>query len=401
MAAWTSLFTTLISLGLAVQVGGQYAQRHKPHQLVWSLALFMFAIGAGCQFAATGLGDWTGLGWTNFSYRLWYLTGAILTAAYLGQGTAYLQMKRRTAHLLMGALAAASVLGAVMVFTAPVDLKLALSGLSVSGAGMPQAVRLLTPFFNIYGTVMLAGGAIKSSWYFLWSGGSTTRALGTALVAVGAIIVAAGGTLTRFSVPEALYLSELMGVLLLFAGFTLSNQPMRGLWLSMEQLAVRRKQVTRWGVGAGVSFLFGALLLLPILPWTMGIVTDAKHVYTNQVPEENRGTYLVTRKGAMQLYNWYIQPPEFPGDAPTLDSADIESIEIVQKQFSPVSDYRLFRLAEGDETGGQEAPLVETSRRTMHLVLSPGAALQTGRYMLIVPMDSMFGGSTLHFFELQ
>jgi hypothetical protein len=101
-----------------------------------------------------------------------------------------------------------------MVFHAQVDLFQALSGVSVSGKGMPQSVRLLTPFFNIFGTLTTVGGALRSSWYFLWNGGSTSRAAGTGLIAAGALVVAMGGTMARFSFPGALYLTELIGILM-------------------------------------------------------------------------------------------------------------------------------------------------------------------------------------------
>ena len=305
-AGWISLATALTGFILAIQVGSQYLQRRKPHQLLWAVALLMFATGAACQC----YGEW--LAWTPLTYRLWYLTGAMLTAAYLGQGTAYLQYKQKTANILMYILLAASLAGAVAVFIAPIDLHAGINGSTATGKGMPSAIRLMTPFFNIYGTLLLAGGAVKSSWYFLWSGGSLSRAVGTGLVAVGAIVVATGGTLTRLNVPGSLYITELIGLLFIFAGFYLSNRPVKKLMPGPEEIAIRRKKVTHWGVGAGVIFLFGLVISLPILPWTMGIVTDVKHVYMDYLPEDNRGTYLITSLGVMQLYSWYVEPEEFP-----------------------------------------------------------------------------------------
>ncbi|HET9017635.1 MAG TPA: hypothetical protein VFN57_18685 [Thermomicrobiaceae bacterium] len=216
MAGLISLLATAISLALTIQVGRQCLERRRPYQVVWTAALGLFTVGVGCQFLA-GFG-----GWTPTLYRLWYLSGAILAAAYLGQGTAYLMAPRRVAHGLMIVLGLGTVAGAVLALLAPVDLATALSGASVSGAGMPQYVRLLTPFFNIYGTLWLVGGALVSVVRFLTRGGSGQRALGTALIGAGAIVIAAGGTLTRFGIPGALYLTELVAVLIIFTGFTLT-----------------------------------------------------------------------------------------------------------------------------------------------------------------------------------
>jgi hypothetical protein len=199
----------------------------------------------------------------------------------------------------------------------------------------------------------------------------------------------------RLSVPEALYLTELLGVALIFAGFSLTARPSAPPPLSKEALRRRRHRLNTATVGLGVSLLLGSLVILPVLPWTMGIVTDVKHVYTPSVPEENRGAYLVTPQGAMQLYAWYVEPAIFPGDAPTLDADAIRSIVVVQKQFAAPEDYRLFNLTAG-------RPIAWQSARTqaMHLTLTP-APLPAGDYVLVVPTDSMFGGQTQHYFRLR
>lgn len=218
MAVPISLLATVVSLVLAIQVARQYAARHQPYQLTWAVALFLFAIGTGAQFVAEVAG------WSPFVYRIWYLSGAILTAAYLGQGTMYLLAKRKTAHIIMGVLLVATLYAVVRVFAAPVDLTQALAEGTISGAGMPQYVRILTPFFNIYGTLLLVGGAALSVWRYFRSGGSPYRAGGTVLIAVGSLAVASGGTLARFNVPQPLYVSELAGVLLIFVGFWLTGR---------------------------------------------------------------------------------------------------------------------------------------------------------------------------------
>ena len=307
MTSLISLATALVSFLFMALVARQYLRRRKPHQLVWSVAMLFFGAGAACQFIGHQIG------WSPFTYRLWYLCGAILTAAYLGQGTVYLQARRRVAHAVLALLLLASAGAVFVLWQAPVDLPQALAEGPISGQGMPRYVRLMTPFFNIFGTVTLVGGAARSSWFFLWSGKSNIRALGTGLIAGGALIVAFGGTLARFSRPEALYLSELVGVVTIFAGFILTSRPTAMLELSADTLRQRRRRIARLGVVTGATLLLGAVATLPLLPWPMGIVTDAQHVYIEEVPAENRGTYLVTEQGVMQLYTWRIEPSQFPG----------------------------------------------------------------------------------------
>jgi hypothetical protein len=295
----------------------------------------------------------------------------------------------------MAVLFVSSVAAAFAVFTAPVDLKAGIVAGTASGKGMPSLVRLMTPFFNIYGTVLLAGGALKSSWYFLWSGGSLSRAAGTALVAAGAIVVATDGTLTRFNIPGALYITEFAGLLLIFAGFYFSNRPMKSARPEPEEIALRRKRVTRWSVVSGVVIIFGFVISLPILPWTMGIVKDVKHVYISQLPTENRGTYLLTSNGVMELFAWYVEPEDFPTDAPVLDATSIHSIAVVEKQFDAPENYELVSL-----NTNEVIPWKSFQQNGMQMIFDPGQ-LSAGDYELVTPTDSMFGGDTVEYFTLK
>lgn len=217
-----SALATLVAVVFAGFVFfGQYRRRRRPHQLVWSIALVIFGVATGCQaLAAVG-------GWSAGLYRVWYLSGAVLGVVYLGLGTIYLMAPRRLADLLTGAVVLASLVAGWLVAAAPVDLDLALQAGSISGAGMPQSVRLLTPIFNSLGTVALIGGALHSAWVFHRKGLYPHRVIANVVIAVGAFIVALGGTLSRLGRPEYMYLSELVGIAVLFVGFLKSAEQPR------------------------------------------------------------------------------------------------------------------------------------------------------------------------------
>ncbi len=210
------LLTSVISFIFAVTVLDQFFARRRPHQLVWAIGLFMYFISAGTEF-------WTQAWGLNLTvYRLWYLIGAIFVAAYLGMGTLYLLMRRRGAHIIMAVLLVMSLYAAVRVFTASIDLSV-LTGLS--GKAMPINVRLLTPFFNIFGTLALVGGALYSAWVFWRRRILPHRVLSNTLIAVGAILPAFGGTLMRFGGSiTAFYLLELAGIIIIFIGFLRSRE---------------------------------------------------------------------------------------------------------------------------------------------------------------------------------
>jgi hypothetical protein len=80
--------------------------------------------------------------------------------------------------------------------------------------------RSITPFFNVYGTLALAGGAIYSAFLFWRKRVLYNRMLGNLLIAMGALSPALGGALSKAGLPSALYISELIGIVLIFIGYT-------------------------------------------------------------------------------------------------------------------------------------------------------------------------------------
>ncbi len=211
--AYIPLATSIISFIFAVTVLDQYFARRKPFQLLWSIGLFMYAVAAFTEF-------YTGLnGITAVWLRLWYLIGAILVAAWMGQGTIYLLMRRTTAHIIMAILGAASIYAAVRIFTASIDVT-GLANLTGKGV-MPTDVRaILAPVFNAFGTVALVGGAAWSAWVFWRKHILEHRVISNVLIALGAMLPAIGGThLTFVGNLNVLFIFELLGVIIMFSGF--------------------------------------------------------------------------------------------------------------------------------------------------------------------------------------
>jgi hypothetical protein len=216
MSPFIPLTSAIISFIFAVTVLDQFLARRKAYQLIWSLGLFMYAVSTATEF-------WVGMwGINQIVYRLWYLFGAIFVAAYLGMGTLYLLVPRRTAHIIMAVLLALSVYAALRVSTATIDL----SDLRVlAGSAMPQGVRLLTPIFNTFGTLALVGGAVYSAWVFWRQRLMPHRVVSNILIAVGAILPAAGGTHVRLGGGMPLfYIFELLGIVIIFTGFLRSRE---------------------------------------------------------------------------------------------------------------------------------------------------------------------------------
>ena len=214
-----------ISLLFALFVFRRWAYKRKgAHLLLWGIGMTFYAIGGFCE------GYYGAFGWHPLIFRLWYLFGAILVAAWLGQGTVYLLAKEKWAKTTMILLAVGSLWGVYKIFTAQLDptlLNQSLhTGSELSGhAIVSSGVRTLTPIFNLYGVATLVGGAVYSAWIFFRKRVLLHRVIGNVLIATGALAPAFGGVFSRMGVPAALYIGELIGAMLMFAGFLRATTP--------------------------------------------------------------------------------------------------------------------------------------------------------------------------------
>lgn len=216
--------SSIVSFVFAGLVLKRYFDRRGTHLLLWGIGMVFFGIGG---FSEAYFGAF---GWNEWIYRIWYLVGAILVAAWLGQGTVYLLVKKRWAHLLMILLSLGSLFAVYRVFNAELDPTLLTSsvhtGSELSGhAIITPGVRMLTPIFNTYGTLTLVGGAAYSAFLFWRKRILLQRTIGNILIAIGALLPAFGGAFSRFGIPGALYIGELLGAILMFWGFLRSTTP--------------------------------------------------------------------------------------------------------------------------------------------------------------------------------
>ncbi len=217
---WLPLLSAVLSFVFAFFVLRRYARRRKPHLLLWGIGIVFYGLGGFAEFY------YGAFGWNPWIFRLWYLCGAVLVAAWLGQGTVYLLARRRVAHTLMAILLVASLFAAYRVFTAELDPTRMIEGELSGHAIITPGVRVLTPFFNLYGLVTLVGGAVYSAYLFWRKRVLLHRVIGNVLIATGALMPAFGGLFSRMGVPYTLYIGEFFGVLLLFAGFLRATRPM-------------------------------------------------------------------------------------------------------------------------------------------------------------------------------
>ncbi len=175
------------------------------------------------------------LDWNKWVFYCWYLFGAVLTAAWIGQGTVHLLAKKRTARITTVVLVVASIVTAALLLATMPDLTESRFSESEPISEQYQEimpaindggiVRLATIPFNIYGMITLAGGALYSTWLFWRKRILPNRMIGNILIAIGALVIASAGTLTRFGYGSYLYVGELLAAILMFGGFLVSASP--------------------------------------------------------------------------------------------------------------------------------------------------------------------------------
>jgi hypothetical protein len=224
----TSVVTAIVATVFAALVFLRWWGVHKrgrkaPHLLAWGAGLAFFAIGAITQTLLYFV-------WNPYLFGLWYWSGGLMTAAWLGQGTIYLLVRRGNI---------ARNLGMVLTLASLMTLPWALFATPLNGAAWtPGAdlyvilndvmqrggVRGFSPVLNIYGTLGLVGGAIYSSVLFHRKQILRDRMLGNWLIAAGGLSPALSGVMIRIGVPDLKYVGELVGVILIFIGYLLATR---------------------------------------------------------------------------------------------------------------------------------------------------------------------------------
>jgi len=81
--------TALVAFLMAIALLDQWRERRRSYQLSWALGSLFFGLASACEVLAAPSG------WTDPLLRAWYLTGAVLTAGWLGLGTAQLLARTR------------------------------------------------------------------------------------------------------------------------------------------------------------------------------------------------------------------------------------------------------------------------------------------------------------------
>ncbi len=214
------IFSTLITFAFTFAVFRRYQAKGGWHLALWAFGLLLYGLGTLCEAILSFV-------FSLWVLKLWYLTGAMLTAAWLGQGSVHLLVRRgRIATLLTGLLSALSLLSLILVAAMTVDPSAPTYNTALEASLQYKQILMrngsvvfLTVLLNLYGTLTLVGGALYSAFLFWRKQVLFNRMMGNILIAAGALLPALAGSLLKAGILDVLYLSELLGVATMFLGF--------------------------------------------------------------------------------------------------------------------------------------------------------------------------------------
>ena len=200
MDALVAFAAALLSFRLAGLLLARWRERRTPELAAWGASLAAYAIASGALAWSAAAG------WSNASFRVYYLFGGLLTAALLGAGSL---LRVGVAPVARVALVYVGVAAGVAV-AAPLDP-------SVGGTEIPDArdhlaffpTRAVAIAGNLAGSLAVVGVALATI---------RRRPLGNALILAGVAVAAGGSTLLGFGEGEAAA-SLAVAAGLLYAGF--------------------------------------------------------------------------------------------------------------------------------------------------------------------------------------
>jgi hypothetical protein len=207
--------TAAFSVFFFIVIWNHYRTNPKQYLLWWAIGVFTFGFGTITEAVNATLG------WNEVNFRLWYISGALLGGFPLAQGSVYLLMSKKFSDASTIIVTGIIVLAAVCVLFSPITLPPDFDGKLGGKVLAWQWVRYFSPFINTYSFIFLVGGAVYSSVLYMKQADKKRRFIGNVFIAIGALLPGIGGSFTRAGYVNVLFVTELIGLLLIFVGYTI------------------------------------------------------------------------------------------------------------------------------------------------------------------------------------
>jgi len=224
-----SIVGASVASWLAIVLVATWRTRRRLHAEIWSFAFGAYAL------ATWALAFGLGFGWTSFSFRSFYFLGAIANIPLLAAGSVALRSERG-GRVAMNVASLWLILGFFATFFAEITEPLTSGGIpdgsdvfgftfQLDALTLPGP-RMFAALSGAVGTLIIIGLALVSvarSW-------RPTRRLayGNLLIVAGTLVPATGGSLTALGASAALSVTLTVGILLLWAGYTMASTARSG-----------------------------------------------------------------------------------------------------------------------------------------------------------------------------
>jgi hypothetical protein len=207
------LAAALLAFVFAARLATSWRRRPAAQKACWATGFALFGIAAVAEAVAYRNG------WSPGLFRLYYLAGGVLTVSWLGAGSAWMLLPRRARDAMLGGLIVATLAAAVAVLLAPVHgdaLAAAMAGRPPANHALGGHAFLWAIALNSFGTLSLVGGSA-------WSIARRQRVRTNVWIGTGALVTALATGLSRADTYSLVYAGELVGIAMMFCGFTLGS----------------------------------------------------------------------------------------------------------------------------------------------------------------------------------
>lgn len=225
------IINVIVTALFATVVLRQYMQRHRTYQLYWTIALGM-AFLATLAYVLMIVVQPTSSGGILL-FRSYYILGGALVPAWLGLGSIALVTNTRVTRISLVILCTLSVLAAVLISLAHINLPKLSHIAGTPGIGIVQSVAgLITAItLNTLGVLAVVGVAMYSGWKLVRHQQrvahlSTSNVLwGNVLILAGTLLNGLAGTLAGLlGVESTFWLVMALGWTVFFVGVLLASR---------------------------------------------------------------------------------------------------------------------------------------------------------------------------------
>lgn len=207
------ILTTLLSLFFFCEIVQHYRLKKTKYLLWWTIGVLTFGLGTLAESINVLFG------WNAANLRYWYIVGALLGGFPLAQGSVYLLMNKTFAKVSTILIVSVIVSASVFVLLTPIQLPPGFDGKLTGKVFEWHWVRYFSPLINLYAFIFLVGGAIYSAIKYYRQGIKEAPFKGNIYIAIGGLLPGIGGTFTRMGHVEVLYVTEFIGLSLIFFGY--------------------------------------------------------------------------------------------------------------------------------------------------------------------------------------